>query len=41
MGAPLMAFEEEQAQPTSLSQITCAPSSSDAMPGMGIQVRRT
>ena len=36
MGAPLTASGEEQAQPTRSSQIACAPSSSDTMPGMGI-----
>ena len=41
MGAPLTASEEEQAQLAGSSQIACAPSSSDAMPGMEIQVWRT
>ena len=41
MGAPLMASREKQAQSTGLSQIASAPSSSNAMPGMGIQVQRT
>ena len=41
MEAPLTASEEEQAQPAGLLQVACAPSSSDAMPGMGIQERRT
>ena len=41
MEAPLTASGEEQAQPASSSQIAYAPSSSDVMPGMGIQVRRT
>ena len=41
MGAPLTAFGEVQAQPAGSSQIACAPSSSDAIPSIGIQVRRT
>ena len=41
MGAPLTASGEVQAQLVGLSQIMCAPSSSDAIPGIGIQVRRT
>ena len=41
MGAPLTASEEVQAEPAGSSQIACAPSSSDAIPGIGIQVRRT
>ena len=39
VGAPLTASEEVQAEPVGSSQIVCAPSSSDAIPG--IQVRRT
>ena len=41
MGAPLTASEKVQAEPAGSSQIACAPSSSDAIPGIGIQVRRT
>ena len=41
VGAPLTASGEVQAQPTGSSQIVCEPSSSDAIPGIGIQVRRT
>ena len=41
VGPPLTASEEVQAQPAGSSQIACAPSSSDAMPGIGIQVWRT
>ena len=41
MGAPFTASGEEQAQLASSSQIACTPSSNDAMPGMGIQVRMT
>ena len=41
VGAPLMASGEVHSQPTGSSQIACAPSSSDAIPGIGIQVRRT
>ena len=41
VGAPLTASGEVQAQPAGSSQIACAPSSSDAIPGIGIQVRRT
>ena len=40
MGAPLTASREVQAQPTGSSQIVCAPSSNDAISGMGIQVWR-
>ena len=40
-GAPLTAFGEVQAEPAGSSQIACAPSSSDAIPSIGIQVRRT
>ena len=41
MGAPLTASGEVHSQPAGSSQIACAPSSSDAIPGIGIQVRRT
>ena len=41
MGAPLTASREVQAQPVGSSQIACAPSSSDAILGIEIQVRRT
>ena len=41
VGAPLMASGEVQAEPAGSSQMACAPSSSDAIPGIGIQVRRT
>ena len=41
VGAPLTASEEVQAQSVGSSQIAYAPSSSDAIPGIGIQVRRT
>ena len=41
MWAPVMAFGEKQAQLARSSQIACALSSSDMMPGMGIQVWRT
>ena len=41
MEAPMSAFGEEEAQPTGSFQLTSAPSSADAMPGVGIQVRRT
>ena len=40
-GAPLMASGEVQAEPAGSSQIACAPSSSDVIPGIGIQVWRT
>ena len=40
-GAPLTASGEVQAEPAGSSQIACAPSSSDAIPSIGIQVRRT
>ena len=33
-----MASGEEEAQPTGSSQLAFAPSSSNAMPGVGIQV---
>ena len=41
VGAPLMVSEEVQAEPAGSSQIACAPSSSDTIPSIGIQVRRT
>ena len=41
MGAPLTASGEVQAQPAGSSQIACAPSSNDAILGIGIQVWRT
>ena len=41
MGAPLTASGEVQAQAASSLQIACAPSSSDAILGIGIQVQRT
>ena len=41
MGAPVLAFGEEVAQPAGLSQLASAPSSANAMSGVGIQVRRT
>ena len=41
MGAPLTASEDAQAQLAGSSQIACVPSSSDAIPGIGIQVWRT
>ena len=41
LGAPLTASGEVQAEPVGSLQIACAPSSSDAIPGIGIQVRRT
>ena len=41
MGAPLLAFGEEVAQPAGSSQLASAPSSANAMPGVGIQVQRT
>ena len=40
VGAPLTASGEVEAQPIGSSQIACAPSSSDAISGIGIQVRR-
>ena len=40
MGAPVLASGEEVVQPTRSSQLASAPSSADAMPGVGIQVRR-
>ena len=41
MGAPLTASGEVQAEPAGSSQIACAPSSSDTITGIGIQLRRT
>ena len=41
MGALVSASGEEVAQPAGSSQLASAPSSADAMPGMGIQVWRT
>ena len=41
IGAPVTASREELAQLVGSSQIASAPSSSDAMLGMGIQVQRT
>ena len=41
VGAPLTASGEVQAQLAGSSQIACAPSSSDVIPDIGIQVRRT
>ena len=41
MGAPVLASGEEVAQPAGSSQLASAPSSADAMAGVGIQVRRT
>ena len=41
VGAALTASGKEQVQPASSSQIACAPSFSDAILGMGIQVWRT
>ena len=41
VGAPLTTSGEVQAQPVGSLQIACAPSSSDAILGIGIQVRRT
>ena len=41
MGAPLTASGEVQAESAGSSQIACAPSSSDAIPGIGFEVRRT
>ena len=41
MGAPVLASGEEVAQPEGSSQLASAPSSADAMVGVGIQVRRT
>ena len=36
MGAPVKAFEEKEAQPAGLLQLALAPSSSDAIWGVGI-----
>ena len=36
VGAPLTASGEVQAQSAGSSQIACSPSSSDAIPGIGI-----
>ena len=41
MGAPVLASGEEVAQPGGSSLLAFAPSSTAAMPGVGIQVRRT
>ena len=41
MGAPVSASGEEVAQLAGSSQLASAPSFADAMPGVGIQVRRT
>ena len=41
MGAPVLASREEVAQPAGSSQLASVPSSTNAMPGKGIQVRRT
>ena len=41
MGAPVLASGEEVAQLARSSQLASAPSSTNAMPGVGIQVRRT
>ena len=41
MGAPVLASGEEVAQPPGSSQLASAPSFADAMPSVGIQVRRT
>ena len=41
MGAPVLASGEEVDQPAGSSQLAFAPSSADAMAGVGIQVRRT
>ena len=42
MGALVMASREDEAQPAGSLQLTFAPSSTNAMPGVGIQVvRRT
>ena len=40
MGAPVLASGKDEAQPAGSSQLASAPSSADAMPGVGIQVRR-
>ena len=36
MGGPLTASGEVQAEPAGSSQMACAPSSNDAIPGIGI-----
>ena len=41
MGTPVMASREEKAQPIGSLQLASASSSSNAMPGVGIQVQRT
>ena len=41
VGAPLTVSGEVQAEPAGSSQIACAPSSTDAIPGIGVQVLRT
>ena len=41
VGAPLTTSGEVHSQPIGSSQIACASSSSDAIPGIGIQVWRT
>ena len=41
MGAPVSASKEEVAQLAGSSQLPSAPSSADAMPGVGIQIWRT
>ena len=41
VGVPLTASGEVQVEPAGSSQMACAPSSSDAIPSIGIQVRRT
>ena len=41
MGALVMAFGKEEAQSAGSFQLASAPSSTDAMPGVGIQVWRT
>ena len=41
VGAPLTASGEVHSQPVGSSQIACAPSSSDVIPGIRIHVRRT
>ena len=41
LGAPLTASGEVQAELAGSSQMACAPSSSDAIPSIGIQVQRT
>ena len=41
IGATVSASGEEEAQPAGSSQLASTPSSANAMPGVGIQVRRT